>query len=119
MANSIRHIQILSESPDQTARFYGDLFGWTVDANNPMGYRRIETGANDGVQAGIWPAPPQAGSFVQFFVGVSDLQLALARAQELGAKILIGPANLPEGDQMAVLQDPLGMPFGMWQRPGN
>ena len=103
MANSIRHIQIRSESPDQTAR------GIPSDC-----LRRQSIQINRHRSA-----PPQAGSFVQFFVGVSDLQLGLARAQELGARILIGPATLPEGDRMAVLQDPLGMPFGMWQQPGN
>jgi len=117
MANSIKQVQIISKSPDETARFYAELFGWSIDANNPMGYRRIDTGSTDGIQAGIWPAPPQAPSFVQFFVSVKDLGAAVQQAQQLGAKVLMGPMALPEGDQMAVLHDPLGMSFGIWQQP--
>jgi len=39
MPNPITQFQIISKSPDETARFYSSLFGWTVDANNPLGYR--------------------------------------------------------------------------------
>jgi predicted enzyme related to lactoylglutathione lyase len=41
--------QILSKTPDETARFYSNLFGWSIDANNPMGYRRIATGSAGGI----------------------------------------------------------------------
>jgi hypothetical protein len=34
----------------------------------------------------------------------------------LCAKLLIPPTALPEGDEMAVLQDPPGMPFAIWRR---
>jgi predicted enzyme related to lactoylglutathione lyase len=30
MANPVVQFQILSKRPDETAQFYGDLFGWTV-----------------------------------------------------------------------------------------
>ena len=46
--------QILSTQPDQTASFYGELFGWSISDNNAMGYRRISTGAEEGIQGGIW-----------------------------------------------------------------
>jgi hypothetical protein len=111
--------QILSKSPDETAAFYGNLFGWSFDANNPMGYRQIRTGSEEGIQGGIWPAPPQAPNFVQLFIAVDDVQASVAKAQELGAKVLIPPTMLPEGDEMAVLHDPHGMSFAVWRRPGR
>ncbi len=116
MANPVTQFQILSKSPDETAKFYSTLFGWTVDANNPLGYRRIDTGSNEGIQGGIWPAPPQALNFVQFFVAVDDVKASVKRAEELGAKLLIPPTVLPEGDEMAVLHDPQGMSFSVWRR---
>ena len=115
MANPVSQFQILSKEPDATARFYGELFGWTVDAANPLGYRRIDTGTTEGIQGGIWPAPPQAPNFVQLFMSVSDMSAALARAERLGARVLIPPTVLPEGDEMAVLLDPLGMSFAVWR----
>jgi predicted enzyme related to lactoylglutathione lyase len=47
MPNPITQFQIISKSPGETARFYSSLFGWTVDANNPLGYRRIDTGTKE------------------------------------------------------------------------
>ena len=107
--------QIVSAAPVETAAFYTSLFGWTVDANNAMGYRRINTGAKDGIQGGIWPAPPQSPTFVQLIIAVEDVKAAVVRAVELGAKVIIPPTRLPEGDEMAVVHDPQGMPFAVWQ----
>src|SRR4029077_20647478 len=105
MGNAVMQFQIISKAPDETARFYSALFGWKVDADNPMGYRRIDTGSSQGIQGGIWPAPPQAPNFVQLFVQVDDVPAAVLRATGLGAKLLIPATRLPEGDEMAVLHD--------------
>jgi predicted enzyme related to lactoylglutathione lyase len=113
MSNPVTQFQILSKSPDDTAAFYGSLFGWKIDANNALGYRRIDTGSTRGIQGGIWPAPPHAPNFVQLFVSVPDPAAAVANATALGAKIIIPPTKLPEGDEMAVLLDPHGMAFAV------
>jgi len=117
MANPVAQFQIISKDPSATAQFYTELFGWSVNADNPMGYRRIATGSSEGIQGGIWPAPPQAPTFVQLFISVADVKDSVARAQTLGAKLLIPPTTLPEGDEMAVLHDPQGMSFGLWRSP--
>ena len=44
MGNPVVQFQILSKTPDKTAEFYSTLFGWTVSANNAMGYRQIDAG---------------------------------------------------------------------------
>jgi predicted enzyme related to lactoylglutathione lyase len=111
----VTQFQILSKTPDDTAQFYSALFGWAIDPDNPMGYRRIDTGSSEGIQGGIWPAPPQAPNFIQLFIAVEDVGASVKQAQELGAKLLIPPAKLPDGDEMAVLLDPQGMSFGVWR----
>jgi len=117
VANPVMQFQILSKTPDETARFYSNLFGWSIDANNPMGYRRIATGSAGGIQGGIWPAPPQSPDFVQLFIAVDNVKSSVRKAEELGAKLIIPPAVLPEGDEMAVLLDhPQGMSFGVWKQ---
>lgn len=116
MNNPVMQFQILSKQPEETAAFYGELFGWKVNSDNPMGYREINTGSADGIQGGIWPAPPQAPNFVQLFIAVDDIKAYAAKAESLGAKILIPPTTLPGGDAMCVLHDAQGMSFGLWQR---
>jgi predicted enzyme related to lactoylglutathione lyase len=115
MPHPVLQFQILSADPDATARFYSDLFEWTIDSNNPLGYRQIRTGSDQGIQGGIWPAPEQSPNFVQLFVATSDVQATAKKAESLGARLLIPPTVLPEGDEMAVLKDPKGMPFGIWR----
>ena len=115
MNHPVMQFQILSKTPDGTARFYSGLFGWNIDANNPLGYRQIDTGSKEGIQGGIWPAPPQAPNFVQLFVAVEDVGASVKKAEELGAKLLIPPTQLPEGDEMAVLHDPQGISFAVWR----
>jgi predicted enzyme related to lactoylglutathione lyase len=116
MANPVMQFQIISTDADKSARFYAELFGWKINSDNPMGYRRIDTGSTEGIQGGIWPAPPHAPTFVQFFVAVEDVRASVEMAEKLGAKLLIPPTMLPEGDEMAVLHDPQGMSFAVWRR---
>ena len=119
MGQPVVQFQILSKAPEETARFYRDLFGWSIDADNPMGYRRILTGSAEGIQGGIWPAPPQAPTFVQLFMAVDDVGAAVNRAEALGARAIIPPTMLPEGDEMSVLLDPQGMSFAVWRKPAR
>ncbi|MCE9593149.1 MAG: VOC family protein [Planctomycetes bacterium] len=115
MSNPVTQFQILSKDPEATARFYGQLFGWTIDANNALGYRRIDTGAKDGLQGGIWPAPPEAPNFVQLFIQVDDCAAHVAKAGALGAKVIVPPSRLPDGDELAILLDPNGLSFGVFK----
>ncbi len=113
MSNPVMQFQILSKAPDETANFYSSLFGWTVNADNPLGYREISTGSKAGIQGGIWPAPQQAPSFVQLFMAVDDVRSCVQRAEEMGAKLIIPPTSLTNGGELAVMHDPQGMSFGL------
>jgi predicted enzyme related to lactoylglutathione lyase len=115
MGRPVTQWQILSKDPEACASFYSQLFGWHVNSDNPLGYRRVDTGSDRGIGGGIWPAPPQAPSFVQLFVEVEDIAGEVERAKALGASVLIPPQRLPEGDQLAILRDPEGMSFGLMQ----
>jgi predicted enzyme related to lactoylglutathione lyase len=119
VGNPVVQFQILSKAPEETAHFYSALFGWTVDADNPLGYRRIETGSGEGIQGGIWPAPPQTPNFVQLFMAVEDVGASVKRAEALGAKMIIPPTMLPEGDEMSVMLDPQGMSFALVRGAGH
>jgi hypothetical protein len=116
MPNPVTQFQIISTDPAATALFYSKLLGWTIDDQNALGYRRIATGAAEGAQGGIWPAPPQAPTFAQLFITVDDVAASASQAGQLGANVLIPVTTLPDGDVMAVLQDPQGMTFGLMKR---
>lgn len=110
----VAHWQLISRDPARTAAFYGDLFSWTVSDDNGMGYRTIGTGG--GVDGGVWPSPPDGPEAVQLYIEVPDIDAALARALELGGRVLMPVQTLPDGDMMALAMDPLGRPFGLMKR---
>lgn len=97
MGNPVVQFQILSTAPNDTAGFYSKMLDWTVDSNNPLGYRQINTGSGAGIQGGIWPAPPQASNFVQLFVSVDDVEGSVKHAEELGAKPFNSSDSLARG----------------------
>jgi predicted enzyme related to lactoylglutathione lyase len=116
MSDPVLQWQIVTANPDALLAFYRKLFGWSVSDTNAMGYRAVETGPG-GTSGGVWPAPPEAATFVQLFIGVSDVEASLAKAVELGAQVIVPATALPDGDTMAVLRDPAGLTFGLMRRP--
>jgi len=104
--------QMVTKDPEGAASFYRKLFGWEIAANNALGYRQVSTGEG-GTPGGIWPSPPEGHNFVQLFVAVEDLDRSVRDATDLGATVVVPPTTLPDGDAMAVLADPTGIPFGL------
>ena len=115
MGQPVLHWQILAKDPDKAAEFYKSLFGWRVNAANSLGYRMVDTNS-EGVNGGIWPAPPEGVGMVSLYVEVDDVSRHVARAIELGAKVIIPAQKLPDGDEMAVILDTEGIPFGLMRR---
>ena len=112
MSAPVLQWQLVTTEPDRLTAFYGDLFGWKASTDNALGYRRIVAGER-GIHGGVWPAPPGAHSFVQLFVGVPDVEQAVAKAVGLGARVVVPITALPDGDVMAILADPCGVTFGL------
>jgi predicted enzyme related to lactoylglutathione lyase len=46
---------------------------------------------------------------------VDDVANSLKTAESLGAKVVIPLQKLPDGDEMAVLTDPDGIPFALFK----
>ena len=112
MNNPVVRWQVLSPDPEASARFFTQLFGWQVNRDNPLGYREVRAGEG-GIDGGVWPAPEGARPFVQLYVRVADIDEMISKATSLGATVIVPKAVLPEGDAMAVLVDPQGLPIAI------
>jgi len=112
MTHPIVRWQLVTPDPDGAAQFFGGLFGWSVTGANAIGYREVATG-DGSLAGGIWPAPPGASPFVQLFVAVPDVADSIRKAEELGGKAVVPRTVLPDGDVMAVVQDPTGLTVGL------
>ena len=118
MGNPVMQWQIVAKDPDSVASFYSKLFGWKVQARNALGYREISTGAGRGIDGGVWPAPPEASALVQLYIEVDDIDRHVEKAVTLGASVIVPKSVLPDGDAIAVIVDPAGLSFGLFE-PGR
>jgi len=109
-------------TPDQDAagEFYGALFGWTLkedeNAEQTGGYRtaQLDGKAVGGVMKLMMEGQPPAWLN---YVCVEDADATVARAREAGAQVFAEPMSVLDYGRMAVLADPTGAAFGIWQ-PG-
>ena len=120
MPNPVMHWQILTKQPKKLEDFYSALFGWKISGDNPLGYKQVDTNSADGINGGLWPISDQEGhSMVQLFIRVDDVKTHVKKAESLGARIVIPPQTLPQGDEMAVAVDPDGVPFAIFSGKGS
>jgi uncharacterized protein len=115
MPNPVVQWQILAKDPAAAAKFYTTLFGWKVDTDNTLGYRLVRTNDTRGIDGGIWPSPPEGHNLVQLFVQVDDVEAYIRKAEALGAKVIVPKSELPDGDALAIVVDPSGIPFGLYR----
>lgn len=109
MAQPVTHFEIIGKDGEKLQKFYSDLFGWQIDANNPMKYGMVPaagTGIGGGVAQGDEPR-------VTFYVEVDDPAAALARAEAMGGKTMMPPMDVPGGPTIAQFSDPEGNVIGL------
>jgi uncharacterized protein len=100
-------------------KFYQSLFDWGAD-DQPMGpgetYTMFKKGGQD-VAAGYRLRPEQKGvpPNWQVYVRVASANDAAAKAKELGGKVVAEPFEVFEAGRMAVIQDPTGAVFAVWE----
>ena len=105
------HWEINARDPKALHAFYAELFGWKINADNPMGYGLVTAGG-DGINGGIGPAqggPPH----VTFYVRVPDLDAALRKAGQLGGSTAVPPTEIPNMVTFAIFNDPEGNRIGI------
>jgi len=97
-------------------KFYGELFGWKIDAANPMNYGMVDAASEGGIPGGIF-APGEDVEYVTVYASVDDLALSLKKAEKLGAKVVQPPTPIEGGPTVAMITDPEGHRFGLLQQP--
>ncbi|HEX6476994.1 MAG TPA: VOC family protein [Acidimicrobiales bacterium] len=111
MAQPVIHFEVVGPDGKALQDYYGSLFDWKINADNPMSYGMVEPGKN-GIAGGV--AASQDGKpAVTFYVEVSDLQAALDKAEKLGGKTSMPPMDVPGGPSIAQFTDPAGNVIGL------
>jgi uncharacterized protein len=118
MGHPVVHFEVIAKDADRARSYYSELFGWEIDANNPMSYGIVAREGNTnpdgiGIGGGIGAAPEGYSGHATFYVEVPDLEEALAKAQSLGGTRMMGPEQPMEGVEIGLFQDPEGNVVGL------
>jgi len=106
-----------TSDPDRAKTFYASLFGWKISLgqDDMSDYLHLQNGEE--YIGGIPPAsqrPPGAPPHWLVYFFVTDLDASVAKAEELGASVHMGPMTIPNVGRMAVVADPQGAVFSLF-----
>jgi predicted enzyme related to lactoylglutathione lyase len=114
-------VDLATTDQDAAKAFYAELFGWEYD-DRPVGDGAVYSLATVGGRqvAAISTMPErmrQAGAPPSWmsYVSVADADATAARARELGAELVVEPFDVLDAGRMAVVRDPQGAVFALWQ----
>lgn len=118
---SFSWVELATTDPKAAVTFYRALFGWDVVEHDmgPSGVYTIFTlrGADVAAAAGQHPQeremriPPHW----KLYVTVTDADAACADVRRLGGTVEAPAFDVMEQGRMAVIQDPTGAMFNLWQ----
>jgi predicted enzyme related to lactoylglutathione lyase len=111
---AVAWFEVTRQDAPALQRFYSDLFDWQVqDTGDGSGYGLIEA-TEKGIAGGIGPMQGGGTGGVTFYVEVDDPSAYLAKAETLGGRTIVPPAEIPEfGLTFAFFTDPEGNVIGL------
>jgi predicted enzyme related to lactoylglutathione lyase len=117
---TIAWVDLTSREPTTVTEFYGGVFGWEAVSQGPVeqtgGYALFQLDGK--TVAGIGPGDHPAWTV---YIAVAHADDATALAERHSAAVLLPPRSVPspltgeEAGRMAVLTDPAGAVFAVWQ----
>ena len=115
--------ELMSQDPELSRKFYQEVVGLTTaplenapfpytlwkQEGEPVGGLVPPQGEKKGWPSG--PTPHWVSSFA-----TENVDRAVEEAQKLGGRVLVAPTDIPQFGRAAVLQDPEGAVFGIFQK---
>ena len=113
MSAPVVHFEILGKDPKKLQEFYSELFGWEINADNPMNYGLIQPVDGKGIGGGIGAAEEGAAGHVTIYAEVDDPQAYLDKVEKAGGKTIVPVTEIPDMVTFALFQDPEGNMVGI------
>ncbi|HEY4314349.1 MAG TPA: VOC family protein [Actinomycetes bacterium] len=117
MTAAVTHFEIYAEHAPELAEFHSQLFGWQIDKAPGIDYFQIQTRSAEGVgiRGGLLQRPIEGPRSWVHYVSVDSLDDTVERVQSLGGKLVRAKAAVPKVAWYAVVEDPDGNIFAVWQ----
>jgi predicted enzyme related to lactoylglutathione lyase len=118
-------VELGTTDGEAAKKFYTELFGWSFN-DNPIGPGMVYTMLKlDGKDVGaLYKMPSEMTDHGvpphwMSYISVSSADESAAKAKELGATLMKEPFDVMDVGRMAVVQDPTGAMFALWQAGTN
>lgn len=98
-------------------RFYGGLFGWTatdIPTDQESPYTMFTKGGKQ-VAGGGPPSQPEVPPHWNTHINVDSVDDTVAKATAAGGSVIMPPMDVMDQGRMAILADPTGAMFGLWE----
>jgi uncharacterized protein len=111
--------ECLSTDVEKSKSFYTELLGWEIEVYKPgeIDYSMISAGGT--THGGFQAAQGGAPSHWMGHVAVDDIDAAVARAEGAGGTVVAPRMDMPEVGAFAVIADPQGATFSIYQPAGE
>ncbi|HEY7024764.1 MAG TPA: VOC family protein [Candidatus Limnocylindrales bacterium] len=110
MGAKIVHVEVTGKDGAKLQKFYSDVFGWSLDTNNPGGYGMERQGD---MTAGIGAASDGGPGNVTFYVHTDDPNKALEKVTANGGRVILPLTEVAPETTIALFADPEGHVVGI------
>jgi predicted enzyme related to lactoylglutathione lyase len=110
MGAKIVHVEVTGKDGGKLQKFYSDVFGWSLDTNNPGGYGMERQGE---MTAGIGNANDGGAGHVTFYVHTDNPQQALDKVAANGGRVIMPLTEVAPETTIALFADPEGHVVGL------
>jgi predicted enzyme related to lactoylglutathione lyase len=118
MGQPVVHFEVVGKDGEKLREYYSSLFGWEINADNPMNYGMVHREGNvspdgAGIGGGVGQGPEGYEGHVTFYIEVPDVEAALAKAESLGGTRVMGPEKIMDQVELGQFTDPEGHLIGV------
>jgi len=113
MGSHIIHVEVTGKDGAAIQRFYSELFGWSVDTNNPGGYGMVRGEGDADLTGGFGAASDGSSGGVTFYVHTDDPEGALRKVVALGGQVIMPLTQVAPETTVALFADPEGHVVGL------
>lgn len=108
-------VDLMTSDADAAQRYYAELFGWQIEVGGPEtgNYGMASIGGRN--VAGIGQMQMEHPPVWTTYLATGDVEATCAAVEKAGGTVVSPAMDVMDFGRMAVVQDPSGSTFGLWQ----
>lgn len=110
MGDKVVHVEVTGKNGPALQKFYSEVFGWSLETNNPGGYGMLRQGELTG---GIGATQDGSAGNVTFYVHSDNPTATLKKVEERGGRVIMPLTEVAPQTTIALFADPEGHIVGL------